>query len=529
MSNTSIKKRLFLLMITIGIIPFAAAVIFIGLQTAQQWEQTSKAAAWSKNVNLNQHLTQISEKNLYVLRTLTFAPAIKNYLANPNPQDEEEALALLNNTNKLLQDDNLMAVTSASGLQLLRTDRSPKVNISQRRHFQEAMEGREYVSDAIVALATGKTQIVLVTPVMGSNNKPIGLVQRNFNLNMLGAYLAEHNDNGTDIIILDDNNNVIAHSNKGDNSYAQNIQSTDIYQTVLRKIEGSEGANRLMLANKEYLVTYSRNQLTRWNIITISPYSSIWAAVNTTVFRGMVLGLSLLFIVILTAQFLSDYLTRPIREITSVLTGLASGRKDIAQLTALPDNELGKMALAINEMRNIHRNIKDPTQVDKLTGLHNAESAEAVCRQRIQEYQETTLYPGLIAILLIDLDNFKKASAKVGHEHGNQILKEFASRLTDIFTVKDCIGRIEGDEFIVILDHQPDTESIREKASNILQVARNLTVDGNHAGLTASIGVSIAPHNGKSYNHLYHAADLALYAAKHEGRDRYKLADELEG
>ena len=88
------------------------------------------------------------------------------------------------------------------------------------------------------------------------------------------------------------------------------------------------------------------------------------------------------------------------------------------------------------------------------------------------------------------------------------------------------MGRLEADEFMVILSHQKDVAAIKKSAEAINHMAREITVEGNNAGLSASIGVSVAPRNGKTYNQLYHAADLALFKAKEKGRDCYQLADD---
>jgi diguanylate cyclase (GGDEF)-like protein len=144
------------------------------------------------------------------------------------------------------------------------------------------------------------------------------------------------------------------------------------------------------------------------------------------------------------------------------------------------------------------------------------------------EYSEATIFPGLISIILIDLDNFKKANKDEGHEYGNHILKDFASRLEGSFTSSAFLGRLEGDEFMIILDNQRDVDSIKRSAAQINQMAREITVGGKNAGLSASIGVAVAPQDGKTYNHLFHAADLALYKAKEQGRDCYHLASDAE-
>lgn len=527
MSNKSIKKKLFITMSTLGIIPFVAAIIFIGWQNARHWEANAKADCWSRNLTINQHLDQVMEKNFYVLRTLSYAPVVKNYLMNPDEQSKARIMEALSHTNKIFHDENPLAITEPSGRQLLRTDGAPKVNISQRRHFQEAMRGNEFVSDAIISMSTGDVMSVMVVPVFDDNHKAIGLVQRNILLNSMQGFLQTQDSPDTDIIIVDREDNVVAHT--ADNvltPYIKGMNVSEGHKQVLQALGNSDGAVSLQLRGKDCLVTQSRSKTTGWSIITLTPYTTIWTSVNTIIFRGIMLGLFIFFFIALTAYFLSDRITRPIREITEVVTNLARGRNDIGHLSVLTDDELSEMANSINEMRNIHVDIKKTSQVDKLTGLHNIASAEAVCRRKLQAYQEAPTNIGLSALLLVDLDNFKKNNAEFGHQYGNQILREFAKQLTNIFEARDCIGRIEGDEFIIFLDHQPDQETIESKAAAVNQAAREMKVNGEPAGLSASIGIAIAPLNGNTYNQLFHAADLSLYAAQESGGNQYKLSEE---
>ena len=156
MNRKSIKTRLFLLLALMGAIPFIASIIFIGWRNVLHLEQHARVEAWTRNININEHLTQMGEKNLFVLRTLAGAPIIRRYLENPQPEDEAIVMQMLRNTNSIFQDDNTTAMTNAQGMQILRTDTLPKVNIAQRKHFQEAMEGRDYISDVMTSLANGE-------------------------------------------------------------------------------------------------------------------------------------------------------------------------------------------------------------------------------------------------------------------------------------------------------------------------------------------------------------------------------------
>ena len=526
MNRKSIKTKLFLLLALMGAIPFIAAIIFIGWRNVLHLEQHARVDAWTKNININEHLTQMGEKNIFVLRTLAGAPIIRRYLENHNPEDEAMVLQLLTNTNNVFQDNNTTALTDAQGMQLLRTDSLPKVNISKRKHFQEAMGGRDYISDVMSSLSTGELVLIAVSPVFDEQHKVIGLVQRNFYLNQVQKFIQTQSTDHVSVIITDRANNIIAHT-EGNETYTKGMDLSEEYRHISEALDWGDGVTRMDLNGQDCLVTLSRDKFTGWGILTITPYSTIWYTVHDAIIRGAILGFVIMLFVNLAAHLLATRLTRPLEEINEIISNLASGRSDIDLLHTYKDSELGDISTALNEMRNIHEGLMKEAQVDKLTGLFNQYSVEEFCRHKLREYEDAPS-PGLIAIMLVDLDHFKKANREEGRLYGDKVLKEFADKLKNLFQDSACIGRLEADEFVVVLDKQKDKETIRAKAQLINETARNITLGEEKVGLTVSIGVAIAPHNGKTYNHLFHAADLALYEVKEQGRDSYKLADDLD-
>lgn len=524
MGSKSIRTKLFLLFALMGAIPFLVAVIFIGYRNVIHLDGHAREDSWTKNITINSHLTQELDKNFYVLRTLAVTPAVRDYLQAPTPQNEATLQGILRETNSIFRDDNPLAIVDTTGNQLYRTDNSPKVNISQRKNFREVMKGQDYVSDLMISKSTGKLLVVIGTPVYDSSHRVIGMVERNFYLDVLQNFIQSQDNDYTSIYLLDRENKIVAHS-EGDKS----LDEIDISQELAlinQSLDGHQGTAHIEAQDKNLLTTYSKNHLSDWSIVTLMPYNRIWTTVNDAIMRGAILGFVVMLFVNLAAHLLSARITRPIREITETITKIANGKTDIDNLHVFSDDELGEMALAVNEMRAMQENANNTAMHDFLTGLASREALENLCRRRLQEYMEAADSPGLVSIVLIDLDNFKKANKAEGHEYGNHVLKDFAGRLRDHFGSATCVGRLEADEFMVILDHQRNMDAIKKSAEAINQMAREITVEGNNAGLSASIGVSVAPRDGKTYNQLYHAADLALYKAKEKGRDCYQLAED---
>lgn len=522
----TIKTKLFLLLALMGAIPFLAAVIFIGYRNVIHMDGHAKEESWTRNITINNDLTQELDKNLYVLRTLALSPAVKRYLADPSPQNEALVQNILKNTNSIFQDDNALAIVDANGQQLLRTDNSPKVNISQRKNFQEVMKGQDYVSDMMISMSTGSLLVVVGSPVFDSNHNVIGMVERNFYLDILQNFIQIQDNDHTSIYLLDRENKVVAHS-EGDKAMEE-VDISEELALIRKALDGRHGTAHIDEQGKNLLASYSTNQLSGWSIVTLMPYQYIWLTVNDAIARGLVLGFVVMLFVNLGAHLLANRITRPLRKITDAVTKIASGKTDIEKLDVISNDELGEMAKAVNEMTAMRESAGNAILHDFLTGLNSREAMENICRRKLMEYNEASVSPGLVSIVLIDLDHFKKANRDEGHEFGNHILKDFARRLEEIFQTSAYLSRLEGDEFMVILENQKDVDAIKRNVAQINQIARDITVNGKNAGLSASIGVAVAPHDGKTYNHLFHAADLALYKAKEQGRDCFHMASDSE-
>ncbi|SHK39226.1 diguanylate cyclase (GGDEF) domain-containing protein [Selenomonas ruminantium] len=524
MNRKSIHKKLLLLLIMMGMLPLLSVLVYGGLRVTENMEDHAQETGWMNNNIISEHLTNLLQNNFYALHTLASTPTIRNYLKNPNPADEELIKQMLRNNDELFHDKNLTAVTDAKGLQLIRSDNTPRVNISQRRHFQEAISGKAFVSDMMISMSTGKMIVVLSVPIFDEKKQPIGALQRNFSLDSFDQFVKSQSENEISSIVMDRENKIIAHSSNNINAG----DDVDDYKQFVRLMTEDSGMTRTELHGKEHIITYTHHPLTGWFIVTAQPCSVIYQQINREIALAGSMGILLLIIVSLIANTIASRLTTPIRKICQVITNIVKGKDDNIQLDILSEDEIGEMAMAINEIRAMRHNLKQSAEIDTLTGLNSRAAVEAECRKRLQEYEES-LTPGMLAIFLIDLDNFKKASKDEGHQYGDRILQKFAQGLKELFRAYDCVGHLDGDEFVVIIDHQSDLEIIKRKASEINQMSRSIILQGDNINLTTSIGIAIAPQNGKTYNHLFHAADLALFAAKERGRNCFVIAGEDEG
>lgn len=158
---------------------------------------------------------------------------------------------------------------------------------------------------------------------------------------------------------------------------------------------------------------------------------------------------------------------------------------------------------------------------DTLTGLPNRMLFHDRLKQGIKsaERKKTTL-----ALLFIDLDHFKEINDALGHEVGDTVLKEVASRLQGLLRKEDTVSRLGGDEFTVILQEISEVEDTKYLAKKILKALEApIVIDEKSLFVSSSIGISIYPNDSLESDNLLKCADMAMYKAKSEGRNNYQL------
>ena len=168
--------------------------------------------------------------------------------------------------------------------------------------------------------------------------------------------------------------------------------------------------------------------------------------------------------------------------------------------------------------------IRHHAYYDTLTLLPNRFLALDRLSQLLNEAQRND---DKTAVLFLDLDDFKKVNDSLGHEIGDKILKESAHRLNQVVRKEDTVGRLGGDEFIVLLRGVNDRHNALTIAKNLLSLFRDpFKIDGRELMITLSIGIAIYPDNGANSTDLLRNADLAMYQAKALGRNTYSFFTE---
>ncbi len=172
----------------------------------------------------------------------------------------------------------------------------------------------------------------------------------------------------------------------------------------------------------------------------------------------------------------------------------------------------------VTERREFEEQLTRQALHDPLTGLAN----RALFRDRIEHALATSAHDGgEVAMLLIDLDNFKTVNDGLGHTRGDAILVAVAGRLTASLRPADTTARLGGDEFAVLLEDVPREQVLATADRLGAALAAPLAVDGTDVSVTASIGVATGARAGHDAEELLRNADTAMYAAKGAGKARW--------
>jgi diguanylate cyclase len=182
------------------------------------------------------------------------------------------------------------------------------------------------------------------------------------------------------------------------------------------------------------------------------------------------------------------------------------------------------LALAVANL-NLRETLRTQSIRDPLTGLFNRRYMEESLER---EFRRALRKRSPLAVLMVDLDHFKRFNDSHGHEAGDAVLRELAKVFQALLRAEDIVSRYGGEEFTLILP-ETDLEAARECATRLQMASRGIQVQHygeSLDGIRLSIGVACYPQSGATAEAVLRAADSALYRAKERGRDQVFVSEE---
>lgn len=291
----------------------------------------------------------------------------------------------------------------------------------------------------------------------------------------------EHSQSTNDVTIrlIDDNFGII---------YSSDIE--EIGGTLPDSIRSRiEDVSASTVMDNKYLVTMS-DCGDNWQMLCSVPTGIIMKEKNEIQIFIIIVGISAMILAILLSIFLSQKISNPVNNMLAVLDTKA--------------------------------------HIDQLTGTMNKRSFEETIENALASPYEGS---GL-ALIILDIDNFKHVNDTLGHDNGDKVLADVGDVLRAVFRSGDFIGRLGGDEFCVgmrmsLISDDYCHKLIKKKCEELCGAFRNKYMGDNHDyKISVSIGASFSPEHGSDFSTLYKCADSALYNSKRSGKDTYTIYSE---
>lgn len=184
-------------------------------------------------------------------------------------------------------------------------------------------------------------------------------------------------------------------------------------------------------------------------------------------------------------------------------------------------NQYAAIFSDITERKKREQKIHELAYFDELTGLANRRLFQDRLEQALANAKR---HNHQLAVLFLDLDLFKRINDTLGHQAGDEALRQVARRLQKVSRAGESVARLGGDEFTMLVPECDDMEEVEKLAQRIVaQFDLPFQIQHNELALTTSVGISIYPQHGNTANELLKCADAAMYQAKESGRNKYSL------
>ncbi|MCW8885741.1 MAG: EAL domain-containing protein, partial [Motiliproteus sp.] len=297
------------------------------------------------------------------------------------------------------------------------------------------------------------------------------------------------------------------------------------------------------LNDENYYVGSNRLSNNLFAHVIVPEHELLLLGSDISILIGLVTTVAIFVAVPLLILMLRKQILIPVERLNHAFNQLGEGEGDsVVEVEALYDDELGELSQAFNvmsqDLSQSNAKIRVLAYKDPLTGLPNRHMFGLTLENIMEECKTEDCS---LALLFLDLDDFKNVNDTLGHQAGDKILKQTGTILEQNLREDDYIGlanpviynsiaRLGGDEFIILLPGISNRAEIDRVAERIITAMNKpIFVDGHEFNIGASIGITIYPEDGLSAEDLIKNADMAMYEAKKQGKRRFHYFSESIG
>ena len=455
--------------ITIFIITLVIGIsIFFNVVQASV-EKNSRETLITNVTQQSEHLNTILNINYSYLNVLAQELSKSEDLFSEN--NISLIKAFMENT-----DLNRTAIIDSDGNALY--DNNVVKNVAHRRYFKESMQGKQSLSDPLESSVDQQTRVILSVPIY-KNNQVIGVVGGSYNVTKLGNMLFDDLFDGQGkSFIVDQDGNLITRDKKYEKKH--NIKTIDNLFDICDEKEVKTDFNQQesdliqiqTKKNKSLYLAYSPLKINDWMICYIVPVHVAQESYT----------------------FIKHYET-----LLATFLGLIV---------------LSLMIYLAHSNSRENKYLIHLSEIDPLTSVFNKETTQKLIDQKLKNHEH-------FCFLILDVDDFKSVNDNYGHAVGDKVLKNLSDLFKNHFRQTDIVGRIGGDEFIILIEDEHIAES---RIQSLLKKVNALKIEElQDFKLSISVGMAFAPSNGTTFMELYRHADHALYQTKRTVKNNYKI------
>lgn len=455
--------------ITIFIITLVIGISIFFNVVQSSIEKNSRETLITNVTQQSEHLNTILNINYSYLNVLAQELSKSEDLFSEN--NISLIKAFMENT-----DLNRTAIIDSDGNALY--DNNVVKNVAHRRYFKESMQGKQSLSDPLESSVDQQTRVILSVPIY-KNNQVIGVVGGSYNVTKLGNMLFDDLFDGQGkSFIVDQDGNLITRDKKYEKKH--NIKTIDNLFDICDEKEVKTDFNQQesdliqiqTKKNKSLYLAYSPLKINDWMICYIVPVHVAQESYT----------------------FITHYET-----LLATFLGLIV---------------LSLMIYLAHSNSRENKYLIHLSEIDPLTSVFNKETTQKLIDQKLKNHEH-------FCFLILDVDDFKSVNDNYGHAVGDKVLKNLSDLFKNHFRQTDIVGRIGGDEFIILIEDEHIAES---RIQSLLKKVNELKIEELQGfKLSISVGMAFAPNNGTTFMELYRHADHALYQTKRTGKNNYKI------
>jgi diguanylate cyclase (GGDEF)-like protein len=409
----------------------------------------------------------------------------------------------------------------------LRDRNARRINISERRYFQDTLNSKEGVISAPFKSAlSGRPVVVLTQPLRDADGRIVGIILGAIDLlrpSFSGQLDALRSSADGYLFLVTDDGIIVHHPNK--NLVLEKIDDNPgtLGEAALRGGEGWEDG--LLDDGIPTLLVHKHLRLVDWTIGLSYPVRSAFAPMQSIRLRAFAGAAILTGLAGLFGWAVTHKLLRPLVKLRRHVEDVGAGRVGIGVFDVASADEFGHLSrafYALSQLREkAERELHRLATTDALTGINN--------RRMFDEFFPNVLARAArsghqVGLAFLDIDHFKQVNDTLGHAAGDAVLVEFARRLTHAVRITDTVARLAGDEFVIVFEHLDSATEADLLGRKILDAMQQPFVIGEaQRSITTSVGIGLTTNANVDMEDVMRAADQALYGVKAAGRNGFAV------